>query len=79
MPEETITVADLKDSIAEKLAVFDTVEVLNQQVVKTLQDIEDCNCPDWVKNMAYEAKHIIWASMDIGKDTLQKVRAVIEE
>lgn len=78
-PEDIKTMQDVKDYTAEALAVFDTVEVINQQVVKILEDIQECNCPDWVKTMAYDAMHLCWASMDITRDALKKVSTVTED
>lgn len=77
--EDIKTMQDVKDFTAEALATFDTVEVIDQQVVKILEDIQECNCPEWVKTMAYDAMHLCWASMDIKNHTLKKVRAVVED
>ena len=76
--EDIKTMQDVKDFTAEALAVFDTVEVIDQQVVKILESIQECNCPDWVKTMAYDCMHLMWASMDIKNNALTKVRSVVE-
>ena len=78
-PENIKTMQDVKDYTAETLANFDTVEVIDQQVVKILEDIQGCNCPDWVKTMAYDAMHLMWAGMEIKDNALKKVRAVVED
>ena len=77
-PENIKTMQDVKDYTAETLANFDTVEVIDQQVVKILESIQECNCPDWVKTMAYDCMHLMWASMDITNNALTKVRSVVE-
>ena len=41
-PDNIKTMQDLKDYTAETLAVFDTVEVIDQQVVKILENIQEC-------------------------------------
>ena len=80
MPEDIKTIEDLKTYIASELAVFDTIEVLNFQIEKMLEGLEDsARLSDYHKQEIKDIHHILWASESLTKDVLKKVRAVVED
>ena len=76
---EVNTVADLKEFVAEELATFDTVEVLNFQIDKMLETLEDSpQLGGYEKQYIHDIKHILWASDALRDDTLKRIRTIVE-
>ena len=73
------TTEDLKEFVASELATFDTVAVLNFQIEKLLEELEDNKrIADWEKSIINDIHHILWASDALKDDTIKRIRSIVE-
>lgn len=73
------TTEDLKQFVASELATFDTVAVLNFQIEKLLEELEDNKrIAGWEKSVINDIHHILWASDALKDDTIKRIRSIVE-